>query len=60
MCGLSGTQVPFDAAMLKAMYKTPKNYVSMYETRVKELEKAGWSLPLYRDLLIGDARKVRF
>ena len=32
----------------------------MVEKRVKELEKAGWSLPLYRDLIVGDAQKVRF
>jgi hypothetical protein len=60
MCGLSGTQIPFDAATLKAMYKTPKNYVAAVEKRVKELEKAGWSLPLYHDLIVGDAQKVRF
>jgi hypothetical protein len=60
MCGLSGTQIPMDPAMLKAMYKTPKNYVSSFEKRVKELEKAGWSLPLYRELIIGDAKKVTF
>jgi hypothetical protein len=60
MCGLSGTQIPFDNAKLKTLYKTPKNYVASYEKRVKELEKAGWSLPLYRDLILGDARKVTF
>jgi hypothetical protein len=60
MCGLSGTQIPFDQAKLKALYKTPANYRASFEKRAKELEKAGWSLPLYRDLLIGDAQKVRF
>ena len=60
MCGLSGTQIPIDAAKLKEMYKTPRNYVASFERRAKELEKAGWSLPAYRDLILGDARKVRF
>jgi hypothetical protein len=60
MCGLSGTQTPLDAAMLKAMYKTPRAYVAAFEKRLTELEKAGWSLPLYRDLIVGDARSVRF
>src|SRR3954470_14283625 len=55
MCGLSGTQIAFDAAMLKDIYKTPKNYQASVEKRVKELEKAGWSLPVYRDLIVGDA-----
>jgi len=27
---------------------------------LKELEKQGWSLPLYHDLIVGDAQKVRF
>ena len=60
MCGLSGTQVPIEPAKLKELYKTKKNYASMFEKRVKELEKAGWSLPLYRELIVGDAAKVNF
>jgi hypothetical protein len=60
MCSLSGTQINFDAAKLKALYKTPKNYVASYEKRLKELEKAGWSLPVYHDLVLGDAKKVSF
>ncbi|HXR44586.1 MAG TPA: alpha/beta hydrolase domain-containing protein [Pseudolysinimonas sp.] len=60
MCGLSGTQVPIEPARLKELYKTKKNYASMFEKRVKELEKAGWSLPLYRELIVGDAAKVNF
>jgi hypothetical protein len=60
MCGLSGTQIPFEAAKLKALYKTKKNYTALFEKRVKELEKAGWSLPIYRELILGDAEKVSF
>ena len=60
MCGLSGTQIPIEPARLKELYKTKKNYASMFEKRVKELEKAGWSLPVYRDLIVGDAAKVNF
>jgi len=60
MCGLSGTQIPIEPAKLKEMYKTKKNYATLFEKRVKELEKAGWSLPLYRELMLGDAAKVNF
>ena len=60
MCGLSGTQIPIEPARLKELYKTKKNYASMFEKRVKELEKAGWSLPVYRDLIVGDAERVSF
>lgn len=60
MCGLSGTQIPMDAAALKAKYQTPKAYAAQFEKRARELEKAGWSLPVYRDLIVGDAKAVRF
>jgi hypothetical protein len=60
MCGLSGTQIPFEPATLKALYKTPQAYASLVEKRVKELEKAGWSLPVYRELIVADAARVRF
>ena len=60
MCRLSGTQIPFEPAKLKQLYKTKKAYASQFEKRARELEKAGWSLPLYRDLILGDAQKVNF
>jgi len=60
MCGLAGAQSPFDAAKLKQLYKTKKNYVSMVEKRLNELEKQGWSLPVYHDMIMGDANKVNF
>jgi hypothetical protein len=60
MCGLSGTQIPIEAAKLKELYKTPKNYASQFEKRVKDLEQAGWSLRVYRDWLLSDAKKVTF
>jgi hypothetical protein len=60
MCGLAGAQTPFDAAKLKQLYKTKKNYVAMVEKRLNELEKQGWSLPVYHDMIMGDANKVNF
>ena len=60
MCGLSGSQVPFPEAKLKALYKNKKNYVSMVERRLTELEKAGWSLPVYREVILADAARVNF
>ena len=32
----------------------------LVERRVNELEKAGWSLPMYRELILADAAKVNF
>jgi hypothetical protein len=60
MCGLSGSQEPFTPARLKALYKTKQNYVGMVERRLNELEKQGWSLPVYRELILADAAKVSF
>jgi len=60
MCGLAGSQVPFDAATLKALYKNKQAYVKMVTKRVDELEKTGWSLPVYREMILGDAAKVNF
>jgi hypothetical protein len=60
MCGLGTAQLVMPAAKLKELYKNKKNYVSMVERRLTELEKAGWSLPVYRELILADAAKVTF
>jgi hypothetical protein len=60
MCGLAGAQQPFPAAKLKDLYKSKKNYVAMFEKRLNELEKAGWSLPVYHEMIMADAQKVNF
>jgi hypothetical protein len=60
MCSLSGTQIPFDSAKLRELYKTKKNYAVLFDSRVRALEKAGWSLPIYRELILADAAKVSF
>jgi hypothetical protein len=60
MCGLSGYQVAISKDELKKLYRNRKNYVSLVERRVNELEKAGWSLPVYREMILADAAKVEF
>jgi hypothetical protein len=60
MCGLSTAQVAFTPEKLKALYKTKQGYVKAVEARLTALEKAGWSLPVYRDMILGDAAKVVF
>ena len=60
MCNLSASQTALSKDELKKRYKNKKNYVSMVERRVTELEKAGWSLPMYRELILADAAKVDF
>ena len=60
MCGLSTSHTPFGADRLKQLYKSKQAYVKAVERRLTELEKAGWSLPVYREMILGDAAKVTF
>jgi hypothetical protein len=60
MCNLSTSQAAFDAAKLKQLYKNKQAFVKAVETRLTALEKAGWSLPVYREMTLGDAAKVNF
>ncbi len=60
MCGLSGTEVPLPASTLRELYQTRADYVAKVDKRVNELEKEGWSLNVYRDLILADAARVSF
>ena len=60
MCGLSTAQIALAPAKLKELYKSKQGYVKAVETRLTALEKAGWSLPLYREMILADAAKVSF
>lgn len=60
LCSLSNYVTPVPADKLKAAYKDKKNYVKKFEARLKELEKAGWILPVYHDLIMEDAKKITF
>jgi hypothetical protein len=60
MCGLSTAQLNIAPATLKGMYKNKQSYVKAVEKRLTELEKAGWSLPIYREMILADAARVSF
>ncbi len=60
MCGLSTAQIAFTPAKLKDLYKNKQGYVKAVEARLSALEKAGWSLPVYREMILSDAAKVNF
>jgi len=60
MCGLSTAQVAIAPAKLKELYKNKQGYVRAVERRLTELEKAGWSLPVYREMILADAARVNF
>ncbi len=60
MCRLSAYQEPFPAAELVELYGSPRNYRRAFEESLDELEDAGWSLPVYRDIILADAAAVDF
>jgi len=60
MCRLSAYQLPFSAEKLRELYGSKREYVRRFEARLDELERQGWSLPVYREALLADARRVEF
>jgi len=60
LCGLAGYEVPMSAAQMKKLYKDPKSYRARVANRLGELEKQGWSLPVYREVILKDAAAVVF
>jgi hypothetical protein len=60
MCGLAGYQMPLSKEQLVKLYGNKKTYQDRVKKSVAELEKAGWSLPVYRDVILEDASKVVF
>lgn len=60
LCRLSGWQTPIAQDTLRSEYRSTRHYVNQFENRLNELEAAGWSLPVYHDLIMADARKVQF
>jgi hypothetical protein len=45
---------------LRALYDNKANYTRLVQAKVDEMEAAGWSLPVYRELILADASAVDF
>jgi hypothetical protein len=60
MCRLSAYQEPLSKEELRKLYGSKRDYVKQVETRLGELEREGWSLPLYRPLILADADTIDF
>ena len=60
LCGLAGYETALPAAQLTKMYKDPKTYRARVAKRLDELTKQGWSLPVYREIILADAAAVGF
>ena len=60
MCRLSAYQVDFPADQLRELYGTPEAYVADVAAHLDAAEAAGWSLPMYREMILADAHAVAF
>lgn len=60
LCSLTAYVEPLSADQLKKRYGTKANYLKQVEAKLADAEKAGWSLPVYHDLILGDAKAVNF
>jgi hypothetical protein len=60
MCRLSNYQYSFDGAKLEDLYGSTRAFRRAFEERLDELEAEGWSLPLYRDMILADAAAIDF
>ena len=58
MCRLSAYQELFPAAKLRELYGSKREYLRMFEARLDELERQGWSLPVYRATILADVAKT--
>jgi hypothetical protein len=60
MCRLSAYQEAFSVDQLRELYGSPAAYVAQVEASLGAAEAAGWSLPMYREMILADARAVTF
>jgi hypothetical protein len=60
MCRLSAYQEPFSKEKLRALYGSKREYLRRVEGSLDALERQGWSLPVYRETILADLRKVEF
>ena len=60
MCRLSAYQEPYSKQKLKELYGNKRDYMRKVEARLEELEKQGWSLPVYHEVIAADAAAVDF
>jgi len=60
MCRLSAYQEPYSDEKLEELYGNTRNFRRAFEDRLLELEAEGWSLPVYRTMMLADAAAVEF
>ena len=60
LCGLGNFETTMSKDQLKKLYKNPKDYYNKVAQRYDELVKEGWALPVYKEMVLGEAARVTF
>ena len=60
LCGLAGYEIALPAERLRKVYGSKQAYQAKVAQRLDELTRQGWSLPVYRDVILADASAVEF
>ena len=60
LCRLSMWETDYSPERLRDMYVTKENYLRRFEASLDAAEAEGWSLPVYHELIMADARAVEF
>lgn len=60
VCRLSVYEERFSKEKLRSLYGSKANFLRQFEANLNEHEAAGWSLPVYHDLIMADAQAVEF
>lgn len=60
LCRLSVWDEAFSADKLRTLYGNKENFLREFEASLNAQEAQGWSLPVYHELLMDDARTIEF
>ena len=60
VCRLSVYEVPFSKAKLRELYGNKSTFLQQFEDNLNQHEAAGWSLPVFHDLIMADAEAIEF
>lgn len=60
VCRLSVYEIPFTASKMRELYGNKENFLRQFESNLNSHEAAGWSLPVYHDLIMADAKAIQF
>jgi Alpha/beta hydrolase domain len=60
LCGLAGFERALPVEELRSLYGSRQTYRARVAQRLEELTRGGWSLPVYKDVILADAAAVEF